>query len=406
MREPANQRWSYLGGVHIATVGLASDRESPHRLTDRERNGLAGAAATVSNQTCMTLIRRTAFGRRPRLLASLSIAAGAVGLLALPATAQSAPAGTITRFADVALPGHADTSLLLPGGDVLVSTNRGARGSAGPSTLFRYSAAGMLKRTYTVSGQDLAGDHGTMGLALDRQGRVYVADYAPPRVLRIDLRTGTQQTYATVPDLVGAADNGVGDSAPWPDGLAFLASGRLLVTDLAQGTVFAVAPGGGAATVWLQGPELRSTFGANNVVVTPKGDVLLDVTASTVPATAGRGVLYRIPLTAAGLPGKPSQVYATAPGEGPDGFALAVSGRVYLATLVTNRLVVIGPEGTEQASFGGLGSALDSPSSVTFVGTNVLVTNLTYFTAERAHDQVLRVATTDRGVPPLRPTVR
>jgi sugar lactone lactonase YvrE len=328
------------------------------------------------------------------------------GLLLLP-PAHAAPPATV--FAAVPAPGHADTSLLLPDGSILVSTNRAATGTTGPSKLFRYSAAGKLVRTYVVTGQDLAHDHGTMSLALDAQGRVYVADYAPPRVLRIDLKSGNQSTYATIPDLPLGTDNGIPggprqDSQPWPDGLAFLKDGRLLVTDFGQGTVFSVANGGGSGQVWLQGPELRSTFGPNQPVITPAGDLLLDVTASTMPTTVGRGVLYRIPLDKAGKPGALTQVYATMPGEGPDGFALGVSGKVYLPMLVTNRIAVANPDGTEAASIAD--SAFDSPSSVTFVGTDILVTNLTYFTGNSTHDLVLRLPAGDRGVAALRPAVR
>jgi sugar lactone lactonase YvrE len=353
-----------------------------------------------------------------RLRPALALAALAGALLA--PHADAAPSyGATSVFASVPLPGHADTSLLLPDGTVLVSTNRAATGTSGPSKLFRYSARGDLVRTYVVRGQDLAGDHGTMSMVLDGQGRVYVADYAPARVLRFDLKTGAQTTYATVPDLplcAGAAlvtpvgcDNGIPggprkDAQPWPDGLAFLPSGRLLVTDFGQGTVFSVANGGGAARVWLQGPQLRSTFGPNQPVLTPAGDLLLNVTASTVPATAGRGVLYRVGLSSSGTAGTVTQVYATNPGDGPDGFALGRSGRVYLPMLVTNRVAVVGPEGTEVGSL--TSGQFDSPSSVTFVGTDVLVTNLTYFTGNHAHDVISRVAVADRGVPAARPRIR
>ncbi len=349
---------------------------------------------TPSKQWCM---------RRPALAAVVLACLTAV---ALPATAGAAPpVGTTSVFAAVGAPGHADTSLVLPGGDILVSTNRGDHGSTGPSKLFRYAAGGALRRTYTVSGQDLAGDHGTMSMALDAQGRVYVADYAPPRILRFDLASGRQTTYATLPDLHGADDNGIGDPKPWPDGVTFLPDGRLLVTDLGQCVVFAVPRGGGVGTVWLKDPLLRSAFGPNQLVLTPQGDALLDITASTDPATVGRGVLFRFPITG-GRPGPLTKVYATNPGEGPDGYALGRSGRVYLPTLVTNRIVVVGPDGAEVASYGGAGSLFDSPSSVTFTGNgDALVTNLTYFTNDTSHDRVLRLRLDDTGVPAVRPSL-
>ena len=342
--------------------------------------------------------------RRPALVAALTAALVSI-VVALPA--QAAPAlGTTTVFAAVGAPGHADSTLVLPGGDVLVSTNRGVRGSTGPSKLFRYDRTGRLVRTYPITGQDQAADHGLMSMALDARGRVYVTDYAPPRVLRIDPSTGAQSTYAIVPDLAGDMDNGVGDSKPWPDGLTFLPDGRLLVTDLAQGTVFAVANGGGKATVWLQDPLLTSTFGPNQLVLTPRGDALLDVTASLAPATLGRGVLYRFPITA-GKPGPLTQVWASGPGEGPDGFALGASGRVYVPTLVTNRIAVVDPAGREVASYGGAGTLYDAPSSVTFTQRGeALVTNLTYFSNDPGNDRVLRVQLGDSGVPAITPNLR
>ena len=348
----------------------------------------------------------------------LMVSALLAGLVVVaPGAGAEAPAvGDTTVFAKVGAPGHPDTTIVLPGGDIAVSTNRGARGAPGPSKVFRFSPSGELRRTYTVTGQ-ASGDHGTMGMAVDRQGRLYLADYAPARVLRIDLRTGVQTTYATLPDLpscsagaAGPCDNGVGNAAPWTDGLAFDSRGRLLVTDLAQGTVFRVPNGGGRPEVWLQGPELRSTFGANQLQLTPDGDLLLSVTTSTLPGLTGRGVLYRVDVGPDGAARGLTQLYATAPGEGPDGFALGRSGRIYLVTLVTNRLIVLRPDGTEERSFTRpyTGAApFDSPSSATLVGAGkLLVTNLTYFTSSPERTLVLSVHVGDEPVPDLRPAIR
>lgn len=341
-----------------------------------------------------------------------------LALLAAPASAAPREVGDTRVFARVGAPGHPDTTIVLPGGDIAVSTNRGARGAPGPSKVLRYRPDGRLVRTYTVRGQS-SGDHGAMGMAVDRQGRLYLADYAPARVLRIDLRTGAQTTYATLPDLpacpappcgTGPWDNGVGDSRPWTDGLAFDRAGHLLVTDLAQGTVFRVPNGGGEARVWLQGPALRSTFGPNQLAFDTRGDLLLSVTASTLPGLAGRGVLYRVDVRPDGSAGRLTQLYATAPGEGPDGFALGRSGRVYLVTLVTDRLVVLRPDGTQERSFTRprTGAApFDAPSSATLVGGGrLLVTNLTYVTGSPERALVLDVHVGDAPVPDLRPAVR
>ena len=360
---------------------------------------------------------------RPLLAALLvATALGAPGAVAspggsTPADAEGPQIGDTEVFAQVGAPGHPDTSIVLPGGDIAVSTNRGARGAPGPSKVFRYRPDGTLARTYTVTGQHVDGDHGTMGMALDRHGRLYLADYAPARVLRIDLHTGAQTTYATLPDLPSCSagttapcDNGVGDSRPWTDGLAFDAHGRLLVTDLAQGTVFRIPNGGGPAQVWLQGPELQSTFGPNQLQVTPAGDLLLSITSSTMPTLAGRGALYRVDVRPDGSAGRLHLLHATRPGEGPDGFALGTSGRIYLVTLVTDRLIVLRPDGSLERSFSRPkdGPApFDSPSSATLVGGGrLLVTNLTYFTSRPENTLVLSVHVADEPVPDLRPVVR
>ena len=341
-----------------------------------------------------------------RIATVLTAIAALIGAAQLGPMAQATAVGAVSVFAHVPAPGHPDTSIVAPDGTVIVSTNRGARGSVGPSKLLRYSTAGRLLRTYTLKGQNVASDHGAMGMALDKQGRLYVADYAPPRVLRIDLHTGSQTTFATVPDLSACVvsgvgcDNGVGDQKPWPDGLAFTRDGELLVTDLAQGTIFTVAASGGVAQIWLQDPRFRSTFGPNQLVFDKDGSLVVDVTASLGPTTLGRGVVYRIPIASDGRPGALHQVYATGVGEGPDGFAIGASGRIYLCTLVTDRVITIGVDGSEQASFQHvMGPAgFDSPSSATFLGSDLLVTNLTYFTDNPADDLVLRVHVNDRAI--------
>jgi hypothetical protein len=79
-------------------------------------------------------------------------------------------------------------------------------------------------------------------------------------------------------------------------------------------------------------------------------------------------------------------------------------------TLVTDRLVVLRPDGTEEASFTRplTGDApFDSPSSATLVGGGrLLVTNLTYFTGSAERALVLSVHVGDEPVPDLRPAVR
>ena len=79
-------------------------------------------------------------------------------------------------------------------------------------------------------------------------------------------------------------------------------------------------------------------------------------------------------------------------------------------TLVTDRLVVLRPDGTEERSIvrPKAGPApFDAPSSATLVGGGkLLVTNLTYFTGSAERALVLQVHVGDEPVRDHRPLVR
>src|SRR5205823_5815928 len=65
------------------------------------------------------------------------------------------------------------------------------------------------------------------------------------------------------------------------------------------------------------------------------------------------GELYTLPILPNARPGVLTKLWESGPTEGPDGFALARSGNVYMALVGpnTNQLVVISPTGTELARF-------------------------------------------------------
>jgi hypothetical protein len=72
---------------------------------------------------------------------------------------------------------------------------------------------------------------------------------------------------------------------------------------------------------------------------------------------------------------------------------------------------VIEPDGTERERFpsaplsGDNGSSVpfDSPSSVHFLGTRLMVANQSYFNADRAHHAILDVEAGEEGLPELIP---
>lgn len=337
--------------------------------------------------------------------------------------------GDVSVFARVPSPGYPGYSVTDRAGDVYVSTSRGpdlgaARPadptrSTEPSRIFRYDRNGELIREYVVAGQDVQGDHGLQGMAFDTDGRLYVVDYAPPRVLRFDVDSGAQRTYATIPDLpacsplgTGPCDNGILDAKPWPVGLAFDGAGNLYVTDLAQATVFRVGNGGGAARVWAQSPLWTSTYALSGVQLDRRGNAVVSLVGSAglTPDEVGSttsGGLYRIPIRSDGSAGEPRRLWQGRPGEAPDGFALARSGRVYVCTLVGNQVVVVEPDGTEAARHdsGDSDVPFDSPSSATFADGHVLVTNLTFVTGDSRHHAVLDLFAGEPGMPLYYPKV-
>jgi sugar lactone lactonase YvrE len=105
------------------------------------------------------------------------------------------------------------------------------------------------------------------------------------------------------------------------------------------------------------------------------------------------------------------QLWESRPVDGPDGFAIAKSGNIYVALLAVNQLAVIAPNGTERERFpaapgtGDNGSAVpfDTPSSVRFLGTRLMVANQSYFAADRTHQGVLDVEAGEEGLPELIP---
>ena len=336
---------------------------------------------------------------------------------ALPASAahaQERPFGDTQVFARVGQPGQPEGIAVDSRGRVYVSTNNKGKGGPGPSKVFRYSPAGRLEREYVAEGQNLAGEHGLLGIALDAADRLYVMDYDPARVLRIDPDTGVQETYATIPNLPacgpgaepdGTCEPGAQDTTPWANWAVFDAAGNLFVTDLHQATIWKIAPGGGEAAVWHQSADYQSVFSLNGIQFDRRDGSLVFVVTGAFQADApARGEIYRLGVNPDGTPGERSLVFQTLPGEGPDGMALGESGRIYVALVTSSHILVLEPDGTEVARVPDPVTnrsqqvPFDAPASVAFRGTSILVTNHSYFTANPESWAVLDMAVGELGM--------
>ena len=219
--------------------------------------------------------------------------------------------------------------LAITGGRVYVSTDHRIR-SVDQSTRLITTVAG------TGAG-GFAGDGGPAtraqlrypaGLAVDRQGRLLVADSGNGRIRRIDLGTGLITTVAG-----GGSDPAIDDGVPAtqarlldPEGIAVAASGDLLIADgfghrvrrveAASGLIFSVAGTGRAGSSGDGGPatlaELEAPVG---VAVDQAGRVIVvDINDNRIRRVDGVGIITTVagdgsysmlgdggPATAAGL---------------------------------------------------------------------------------------------------------
>jgi len=362
-----------------------------------------------------------------RLRAVLAAGATVAVSLTTAASAGDRAKGDTRVFARVPAPGYPSLSLVTPAGHVYVGTFTGVSGdTTGPSKVFAYSGSGKLLRTYVVRGQKAGAAHGVQVAARDRAGRLYLLDQNPSRVVRLDPRTGTQHTWATFRDVPQcqavsrptACSNTIADNPPEPDYAAWLPDGSMVVTDYAQQLIWRVSRHGGQAHVWMNDLQLDGEqFGPAGVVMLPSHrSLLLTVSAggvltSGVTDSLTTGKLYRIDVDSAGHPRRMTQLWASRPGEAPDGFAVARAGHVYVA--------LSGPTGNAVAelradSVGHWGEVWrtpgtpidgatadvpwDTPTSVQFLGNRLLVTNQAYFTGDSSHWAVFDVAAGERGV--------
>jgi sugar lactone lactonase YvrE len=307
---------------------------------------------------------------------------------------------------------------------IYVGTNQQGRGDAdAPSRVFAYSRRGRLLRDYQIRGQDLDQDHGIQGLAFDREGLLYVVDRAAdPRVITLDPRTGEQRHYARFRDVPSCEQSGrerncsatAGDAPAALNWASFAPDGRLYVSDIEQALIWRVPLGGGRPKVWFTDPILESVFGPNGNQFLANGRTLLFASTSRSPAAGDptSGALYRLRVRRDGSPGELRELWRSRPFDGPDGFAVSRSGKIYLALAGANQLVVISREGEELARVPATPFEnemqevpFDGPASVAFLGRRVLVTNQSFPAGNPDHWAVFDVWTGEHGLPLFRPGI-
>lgn len=343
-----------------------------------------------------------------------------------PAQAADRAKGDVTLFAPVPMPGAPEPVVVAPDGTVYTATLNAESGDTkAPSKVFAFTPDGKLKRTYDISGQDLAAEHGLTGMAMDADGYLYIGSLAPPVVYRLDPRTGEQTTYATLRDVPVCSatvttdcSKASQDMKPWPDYIVLAPDGSLYETDSLQALIWKVPPGGGKGQVWLTDDRIQSligppAFGPSAMKLAPDARTLVfsTVEGPTGDGDPSAGRIWKLPIHPDGTPGPLQQFYVAQSADAPGGMGFAKSGDMYVTLSGSNAIAQIGPDGKEKARFPDpvtnmtFTPPLDSPLDVAFRGNSLLVANSAFLSNSASSFALLDVFVGEPGYDVLRPKV-
>jgi sugar lactone lactonase YvrE len=322
-------------------------------------------------------------------------------------------------FARIPSPGFPARAYVAPNRRVYEGTYDNPSGDSVPSRVFEYTARGALLRSWTIKGQRLSSPHGVQVATSDARGRLVLLDKTPARILLLNPRTGRQRTYAKFKDLPACkateCSPNLLDDPPTANYAAWGPDGSLYVTDYLEAVIWRVPPGGGNARVWLADNRLDGTeFGATGIVLGADRRTLYVGMQSEGGLGAGdptTGRIWTIPIKRNGKPGGLHQLWESEPIDGPDGFGISRSGRIYITLTVANQIAVISSQGEELERFpassggGANGSPIpfDNPSSAWFAGRRLMVANQSFIAGDPTHMAILDVFTGERGLRELIP---
>jgi sugar lactone lactonase YvrE len=316
-----------------------------------------------------------------------------VALVALPAVASARARFDTQVFAQIPRPGFPAMAYVGPNHRVYEGTYSNPSGDTMRSRVFEYSRDGALLRSWTIRGQDLSAEHGVQVGTMDAKRRLMLLDKAPPRVIRLSRNSGRQTVYAQFPD--GAVPN----YAAWgPDA-------SLYVTDYEGATIWRIPPGGGRPQVWIKDPGLDGgPFGLTAIRLAADRKTFVVAMQSQAGLGGGlptNGRIVTIPIRDDGKPGPIKQLWESKPFDGPDGFGIAKSGRIYISLLLADAIAAVNPDGSEQTRASS--PLFDNPSSVAFLGTRMMVANQSYVQGSATNQAILDVEAGEPGLRELIP---
>jgi len=125
-----------------------------------------------------------------------------------------------------------------------------------------------------------------------------------------------------------------------------------------------------------------------------------------------QGIVYEVMLGPDDRAGAMREFWRSAPGDGPNGIAIARSGNVYLSLTFANQLVVLSPGGAEVArtpALPGSDTRMNPPfettSGIHFDGKRLLLANIAYTSGRPSRHVIFDVWAGEEGAPLFRPAV-
>jgi sugar lactone lactonase YvrE len=255
------------------------------------------------------------------------------------------------------------------------------------------------------------------GIARDAHGRLYVVDMNG-RILRTtDARQRAKDrvwevwaTFPSHPADVLYVPSPAADSMPGD--IIFDSAGNAYIPDFDFPAIWRVPPEGGRAQPWFVDTRLQGApFGAFGARLAPSGrDLYFTICESSWPQTASQGAVYRIPIDNPSA-SQPTEVFHS-PASCPNGLAFGASGKLYLSMFLSNEIVVLRPDGTEERRFPSKDDnarrevPYDQPGLLAFDGSGwLLVANQALLPAKPKDWAILKAFVDDTAAPLVQPAL-
>jgi streptogramin lyase len=204
----------------------------------------------------------------------------------------------------------------------------------------------------SADGTDTATFNSPLGVATDKAGNVYVADYENDIIRKIS-PAGVVSTLAGKGGVPGVAD-GLDTAARFnlPEAVAVDASGNVYVVDNGNNAIRKITPAGQVTTLAGNGSPGSANGTGNNASFNSPFGIALDAAGNVYVADAGNNMIRKITPsgTVTTLAGRTSAGAGNGTGNAamfntPSGLAVDAAGNVYVADENNNQIRKITPAG-------------------------------------------------------------